>query len=221
MAKYEDYGAKRRHYPNIADFAWFSNEDMGISGNLTTGTLDQYRLSQAYVASIDLFEETQWLYEAQFHIGLEDVIQTTTAAGAASEALSASVSMLNKNYDDAYMGSYVDAEDEAIKSKLETGMFFGPDRTVLEVTSQIGLTVWKNINIIARWTPPQNMRLRTPAFYDISNESQDLTTAGVASAGDYGNPEAVASRIIWGPSRLRRSERRAIKDVIKYMLIDT
>jgi len=220
---YNHTGAKVRHFPRTADFAWFSNEDLGFVATLVTNTNDVYEFSLPYVASIDLFEETMILHANETLYVNEKTTSRSLDTGDIAIVMDVEYSMLDKAHALTYQGAAADTEDEALKSKLGGPNMFGMYNTNMECAANVG-TAQVNLDNVMQdyWTPPQDLRLRTPLFCAIVNQSAAYTElTGQTDAASMANFENVAMRSWWSPSRLKRSERRAIRDVIKYQLIDT
>lgn len=216
-----DTGALRRHLPRTADFAWFSNEDLGWTASLVHDTNDVLANSYPYVASIDLFEETMTLHEVET-IFLPEIGEVSNPAnGEEMDAIRIYYSMLKKDFG-ATFNLLNDTNDEAAKTKLGGPNFAGQHFGNPIATSNTGMTIHGDTITHDRWTPPMDMRLRTPMFFDYETASKDVTVAtGATTTATNDNFEEFASRAWWSPSRLRRSERFAIRDIIKYQLIDT
>lgn len=217
-------GAVRRHYSRAADFAWMSNEDLGWIATLVTATNDMEELSVAYVASIDLFEETQ-IFEALETIGAHQIPSNISLDdGQIALAINVYYSMLDKALTATFQGAGNDADDEALKALLGGPNFVGQNSysKAGTGTDEPGFGGFLDQHISDHWTPPQNMRARTPIFMKISNQSAAIAaTTGIDTEASHANFEQIAQRYWWRSSRLRRSERMAVSDVIKYQLIDT
>jgi len=216
-------GGLRRPYSRVADFAWMSNEDQGWVATLVTATNDNEEFSKAYVASIDLFEETE-IFEAVETMHNQQLPSSYTKIdGGIALAILCWYSMLDKPLVATFQGSGSDAEDETMKTFLGGPYFvgqthFGKTDAALDVAygGQLDHIIHNH------WTPPQNMRARTPIFKKLTNVSMAVAEAtGLGSEASHANFENYGERDWWRPSRLRSRERRAVADVIKYQLIDT
>jgi len=217
-------GAVRRTYSRAADFAWMSNEDLGWVASLVTATNDVEAFSQAYVASIDLFNETQ-IYEAIESIfARENPLNLVLDDGETAQGVYIYYSMLDKEFAATFQGSATDAEDENLKVILG-----GPNYCGQWAYAKAGITTDNYTGLMVvdaiqndHWTPPQNMRARTPIFTQFSNQSVAIDAdTGIDTAANFVAFEAMAQRQWWRASRLRRSEKMSVGDVIKYQLIDT
>lgn len=218
-------GGMRRQYSRQADFAWMSNEDQGWIATLVTNTNDNEEFSKAYVASIDLFEETE-IFEAVETMHHNTIpTQYHKSNGLIVLGLLCWYSMLDKPLTATFQGAGADTEDETMKTFLGGPYFVGQNhfgKSEAGANDSIAYGGQLDHTVHNHWTPPQNMRARTPIFKKLTNVSAAVAeTTGILTEASHANFENYAERDWWRPSRLRSRERRAVADVIKYQLIDT
>lgn len=218
-------GALRRTLSRAADFAWMSNEDYGWVATLANGTNEIEEFSQPYVASIDLFDETQ-IYESIETIHNEqygDIYMKDT--GEIASSLLVYYTMLDKPFvATVFRGQAQDSEDETLKTMIGGPNFVGQKHFGTEGITTDNITLGGVLDCMQNdhWTPPQNMRARTPIFTKFANSSTaHAATTGIVTEAAHTKFEMVSIRQWWRASRLRRREKMAVGDVIKYQLIDT
>lgn len=208
-----------RQFTKGVQFVWYSNEDLGFTITLDATTAT-YSASYPFPSSVDLFDETITV-EAIDYMFLDDAVNMSAAATEAMESLGVFLSMLNVNFAAAFRGIAADTEDEALKSKFDGPWRFGKMRSHLEVASQVGLALnYDNLDHVRYYSPARgDLRLVTPLFYDLFNQTLDTATTGITTVGDFVSSEKVANRLWFQKSKLTKSEKSLRNSSIRFTML--
>lgn len=209
---------------NRADFAWFSNEDLGFIASLVTGTNDTEEYALPFASSIDLFEETTVLYRSDFMLGIEQIASVDD--GDIVSALEMYMAMLQVEFATAtFQGGFTDVEDEALKTKFAGPFGIGRDIVMVEGASidqrdgQVGQSI---VNVMQYMPFKSGIRLITPPYYTIVNKSWSFAaTTGITAPATFSAFEAFAQRVWHRKSSLTPQERDFRNISIRFQLIDT
>lgn len=204
-----------------ADFAWYSNEDIGFVATLATGTNDTFEYAMPYPSSVDLFEETIVLYKSDF-MWLNEALVDIDATEI-QRMLDVYASMLQVEFDTtAFQGTAIDAEDEALKTKFAGPMGFGNNKVVKSsATDESGMLENEVTNLMQYMPFSRGIDLITPIYYTLVNKSISISALAVLAPADYSTFEQTAQRI-WHRKRNLTSAERSFRNIsIRFQLIDT
>lgn len=204
-----------------ADFAWMSNEDLGVTITFATGVNDTEEYAFPYPSSIDLFEETTVLYKMDTMLLVEQT--TDILATEIVELLNFYSSMLQVEFNATFQGTATDAEDEALKTTFAGPMTVGRADFVYTLAAAPAQSVAMPKQIaVAQYMPfSAGIDLITPIYYKLYNNSYSVSNAFVLAAADFANPETFAQRM-WHRKRSLTSQERSFRNIsIRFQLIDT
>lgn len=164
--------------PLEADFVTYSNEDIGFTADLTTGTNENIKFAMPLPASLDLFSETVIWHSFEFMLGSPGAGTGTTHHG-----LQAYFSMLDDTPTATFRGTLADVDDAWWKSQFAGPMYFGNDqRAVTAVAAVEGQERTMDGNIIAQYTPPVPIDATSPLQVTFANASTGYVLATNAAA---------------------------------------
>lgn len=209
-----------------ADFATFSNEDIGFIASLVTGTNDTYEYAQPFPSSYDLFEDAMVWYRTDHMFGVEG---NDVADGETVSKLDIYSSFLQVEFAVTFQGSYADSTDEAMKTKLHGPMSVG-QRSFLGSTagaSSVAHAAYhvdgnqlQNVHEYA--INRQGYDIFTPYYYVLVNKSHDWAAqTGITVTASYVAFENFMQRIWHRKRSLTPQERNFRMVAARFMFIDT
>lgn len=186
----------------------YSNENQGLTANLTDGTQNIFQFAMPIPGSIDKFRETIVIKKCDFMF-LDD---PGTLDGS-PQILSVHASMLARDFAATYQGILVDAQDETQKAQYDGPYPFGelnPGTPRTSNTANGSETMVSGTNV--RWTGPRDIDLSIPAYFTYVNSTKAVTAVtGARADADFTATEKVVVRPWVTFRKLSRMEKAARK----------
>lgn len=183
----------------------YSNENIGFTANLVTGTNDVFQFAMPLPGSIDKFRETMVIHACDY-LFLNEIGNP----GLGPNSLQVTMSMLAKDFDGAFRGTGVDAEDETMKSQFDGPYNFGALEHILVTTAATEPGRVQDNTVNLRWIPPRPIDLSIPFYNNFINTSKLITLITSAAAdASFTQFEKIMVRPWVTFRRLSRMERRA------------
>lgn len=210
---------------NRADFATFSNEDIGWVATLATGVNDTYEYAQPFPSSYSLFDDAMVWYRTDHMFGVEeyDVADNETV-----RILEIYTSFLQVEFAATFQGLYADVTDEIMKTKLH-GPLPGVGQ-VMVALSEAAITVAPPVNLETAGIQMvheyainrQGYDIFMPYYVTLVNKSHTFETdTGIFATADHNAFESFMQRI-WHRKRLLTTDEKNFRMVsARFMHIDT
>lgn len=205
--------------PFEVDFYELSNEDIGFTANLATGTNDSHSFSLPYPASIDLFEETIVVHCVEFYMDLP----AHTAGASAFFGLQAFISMLQKDFSATYRDQGGDGEDENLKAQLDGWIYFGQKKIIPTAAAAVE-GVQRDMDVMqkAKWFPPVPLDLVSPLYLQFVNASVNVTLATNNITDASFTPfEQVKTKVWFTRRKLTAAEKQSRNVAIRFQHLDS
>ncbi|NHJ86151.1 MAG: hypothetical protein FK734_11865 [Asgard group archaeon] len=208
----------QKYWPSNIDFYTLSNEDIGFTASLVTGTNDVINFALPYPATVNLAEETIVVYALEFIYQATDGFATSLS----NQSLLVFLSMLKKEFTATFRGNGADSEDEAIKSKFAGNIFFGRVRQNLTAAAAVEGSQREADTIVnALYFPPIPLDLATPLFIDFVNQSNTIALATNAiTAANFADFERVNIRVWFTKRKLTNEEKSMRQSGRRFQILD-
>lgn len=215
------FGFPQRFNPP-ANLDWYvmSNEDVGFTASLVTGTNESYQFAMPYPASFDLETESLIVYALEQYLQFEHEYNT---AGSNYFSLTSFLSMLKKDLLATNRGQAVDTEDEFYKAQFASNITMGQSGPPAATVNITGLgsekfdTVQDSI-----YYPPIPMDLVVPLYVTLVNSSKQRTLATNAAADlTFSAQETYSAKAWFTTRRLSRTEIDAKAMQVRWQRLDS
>jgi len=177
MPRQQIYGNSTIKFPSNIDHVVVTNEDMGLTAALTTGTNDTFETTIPYPQEWDPEDEVMTIYEMQFdHEGIGFHADDEGAG------LLHWLAMIDRAATATYRGVGVDAEDEWIKSQFTPRMYSG--RSHITPTGTSAQVTLVSFELDALYTAIYRPKLPIPTFFPVYHEVSNQNITVAAATGD-------------------------------------
>jgi len=214
--QWDTYG-QQRTMPDDIDFYTLSNEDIGFTAALVSGTNNVYSFALPYPSGIDLHESTIEVYAIDFMYNSQS--RPDAGGTAKADALYIWLSMLDKEFRAAWSGDLSDTEDSELKAQFDGPIYIGQtevyDTDVAEGFFRQGL-----VRSTRYFPPNKKMDLITPLYIQFLRQSYTYSSTTAPSPSDFGDFELISLRVWFTPRKLTGSEKNARNNQLRWQLLD-
>jgi len=218
---YKVYGPERI-LPDDVDFVWYSNENLGFTAALADGTNHVFAYSMPYPAGMNLFSETIDIYRIDFMV-------RDTLGEAALVFLTEDwyLSMLDKEFNADWTGTFVDTEDENLKAHFDGPISMGVEwANVVGSGATVGYTQALGAGktqVVHYYPPVRKLNAVTPLFIQFAGFTTTITlsTGATATTNTFARHENVANRMFFKVRNLTATERSIRSDQLRWQLLNS
>ncbi len=221
MAVHGTYGPERV-LPEDVDFVWYDNLNLGWTAALVDGTNNVFSFSMPYPAGMNLFEETIDLYRNDL-INLAGI----DLNGLVFRGTDWYFSMLDKEFDNDWVGIANVANTEQLKSQFDGPIYLGDHWAHLTGAARSlpsdAIPINTSTRIVHYYPPVKKLKLVTPMFVQVKGWTWTVTlaTGAVAPTADYALQTTFAFRMFFKVRRLTADERSVRSDQLRWQLINS